>query len=258
MKLATFALLFGIFSLSIGLSVGHVVESGPDDSEETVCLYDRRTMLERRADGDSGSGDGGVGVSLPSVGLTLGNITTKLGNINLTVTNVTISVGNIDIENITIGNITIIISVPLPGASPINAFSASSAATSIATSTATGTSTISPPVSASQTASTGNFLQRGKRQDSSAPATTTTPSPPTVTVGGGDVNAGAGNIDTEIGNITIFVGNVNVSVGDVNISNVSIGNIFVLVQIGQPDLTGAIADLSNALDGGISGSSGSN
>jgi hypothetical protein len=85
-----------------------------------------------------------------------------------------------------------------------------------------------------------------------------------VTVGGGNVNAGAGNVDTEIGNITIFVGNVNVSVGDgeclpppssygihrycddlfiiipvsltVKIKNATIGDSFVLVQIGQPDV----------------------
>jgi len=219
-----------------------------------MCVYDRRSALEKRADGDSG-GDGSVGVTLPSVGLTLGNITTKLGNINLTVTNVTISVGNVDIENIEIGNITVIVSVPLPGASPINAFSASSAPTSIATSTSTGTSTISPPVSVTQTASSdANFLQRVRRQQdssSSLPPTTTTSGIglPTVTVGGGDVSAGAGNVDTEIGNITIFVGNVNVSIGDVKIKNVTIGNIFVLVQIGQPDLNGALGNLTNALEG---------
>ncbi|KAJ7201486.1 hypothetical protein B0H12DRAFT_1330945 [Mycena haematopus] len=231
MKLA----IFSIFALCIGLAAGHSVG---EDGEDTVCVFDRRTTLERRADGDGG--DGSVGVSLPSVGLTLGNITTKLGNINLTVTNVTIAVGNIDIENIVIGNITVIISVPLPGASPVNAFSASHCDWHIHR---------LAPVSVTQTASAGNFLQRVKRQDSSAPASTTTPSLPTVTVGGSDVNAGAGNVDTEIGNITIFVGNVNVSVGDVNIKNVTIGNIFVLVQIGQPDLTGAIAELDNALDG---------
>ncbi|KAJ7679484.1 hypothetical protein DFH06DRAFT_1291109 [Mycena polygramma] len=242
MRPAAFALfLCSLFSV-LSFSAGHDIRDEP----ETVCVYDRRSALERRADGDGG---GSVGVDLPSVGLTLGNITTKLGNINLTVTNVTISVGSIDIENIEIGNITVIVSVPLPGASPINAFSASSAATSIATSTASGMSTVSPPVSVSQTA--GNFMQRVKRQDSgsSAPASTTTPSLPTVTVGGGDVNAGAGNVDTEIGNITIFVGNVNVSVGDVKIKNVTIGNIFVLVQIGQPDLTGALGNLTNALEG---------
>ncbi|KAJ3762254.1 hypothetical protein EV360DRAFT_67204 [Lentinula raphanica] len=194
----------------------------------------------------NGTGVGvGVGVDVPSVGLTLGNITTKLGNINLTVTNVTISVGNIDIENITIGNISVIVSVPLPGASPINAFSASTASQSIATSTASATSTISPSTTVSQTA-TGLF--RMKRQDSSSELTTITPTPtstsgvglprPTVSasVGGGPVGIGAGNVDTEIGNITIFVGNVNVSVGDVNIKNVSVGNIFILVQIGQPDV----------------------
>ncbi|KAJ7078790.1 hypothetical protein C8R44DRAFT_895851 [Mycena epipterygia] len=248
MRPAVFALLFCSLFFSLCLTAGHTVGSDTEAPEATVCVYDRRTALERRADGDDG-GD----ATLPSVGLTLGNITTKLGNINLTVTNVTISVGNIDIENINIGNISIIISVPLPGASPINAFSASSAATSIATSTGTATSTVSPPMSATQTASadSGSFLQRLKRQDSSSAPTTTTsdPSLPTVTVGGGDVNAGAGNIDTEIGNITIFVGNVNVSIGDVNVKNVTIGNIFVLVQIGQPDLTGAIGNLTNAIEG---------
>ncbi|KAJ7186641.1 hypothetical protein C8R46DRAFT_1341982 [Mycena filopes] len=259
-------LLTTLFCLA-ATAAAHSVERDTD-TPENVCLYDRRSPLEKRADGDDGgSGDGGVGVTLPSVGLTLGNITTKLGNINLTVTNVTISVGNIDIENIVIGNITVIVSVPLPGASPINAFSASSAATSIATSTASGTSTISPPVSVSQTgtsfssspsnsdpASSG-FLQRVRRQaDSSSgstPPTTTTSGVglPTVTVGGGDVSAGAGNVDTEIGNITIFVGNVNVSIGDVKVKNVTIGNIFVLVQIGQPDLNGALGNLTNALEG---------
>ncbi|KAJ7471627.1 hypothetical protein B0H11DRAFT_2039334 [Mycena galericulata] len=256
MRPAAFALFFYSLFLSFCLTAGHTVGDAP---EATLCVYDRRTALERRADGDGG-GDATVGVSLPSVGLTLGNITTKLGNINLTVTNVTISVGNIDIENIEIGNITVIVSVPLPGASPINAFSAFSSATSISTSTGTATSTVSAPTSVTQTASadTGAFLQRLKRQDSAsssvpiAPPTTTASgsvSLPTVTVGGGDVSAGAGNVDTEIGNITIFVGNVNVSIGDVKIKNVTVGNIFVLVQIGQPDLTGAISNLTNTLDG---------
>ncbi|KAJ7176094.1 hypothetical protein C8R43DRAFT_974970 [Mycena crocata] len=257
MRPATFALFLCCLFSSLCLTAGHSVGEDVEAPEATLCVYDRRTALEKRADGD-GSGDGGgVGVDLPSVGLSLGNITTKLGNINLTVTNVTISVGNIDIENIVIGNISVIVSVPLPGASPINAFSASSAATSIATSTATPTSTVSPPVSATQTAisDAGSFLQRMRRQDSSSaptsPPTTTSsdPSLPTVTIGGGNVNAGAGNVDTEIGNITIFVGNVNVSIGDVKVKNVSIGNIFILVQIGQPDLTGAIGNLTNALEG---------
>ncbi|KAJ6542179.1 hypothetical protein DFH09DRAFT_1174239 [Mycena vulgaris] len=258
MRPTAFALFFCTRLFSLYLTAGHTVGSDTDAPEPTVCVYDRRSALERRADGDSG-GDATVGVDLPSVGLTLGNITTKLGNINLTVTNVTISVGNIDIENISIGNITVIVSVPLPGASPINAFSASSAATSISTSTNTPTSTVSPPVSATQTATSdpgANFLQRLKRQDSSnptSPPTTTTGGsgvgPPTVTVGGGDVSAGAGNVDTEIGNITIFVGNVNVSIGDVKVKNVTIGNIFILVQIGQPDLTGALGNLTNALEG---------
>ncbi|KAJ6525946.1 hypothetical protein B0H19DRAFT_1084572 [Mycena capillaripes] len=253
MRPAAFALLLCSLFVSFCFTAAHSVGADTQAPEATVCVYDRRSALEKRADGDSGTGDGGVGVTLPSVGLTLGNITTKLGNINLTVTNVTISVGSIDIENIEIGNITIIVSVPLPGASPINAFSASSAASSIATSTSTGTSTVSPPVSVSQTASSdAGFLQRVRRQqDSSLPPTTTTSGIglPTVTVGGGDVSAGAGNVDTEIGNITIFVGNVNVSVGDVKIKNVTIGNIFVLVQIGQPDLTGALGNLTNALEG---------
>ncbi|KAJ7041429.1 hypothetical protein C8F04DRAFT_1080063 [Mycena alexandri] len=255
MRAAVSALLLCSLFISFSFTAAHSVRAHTDAPEATVCVYDRRSALEKRADGDSGTGDGSVGVTLPSVGLTLGNITTKLGNINLTVTNVTISVGNVDIENIEIGNITVIVSVPLPGASPINAFSASSAATSIATSTSTGTSTISPPVSVSQTASSdANFLQRVRRQQdssSSSPPTTTISGVglPTVTVGGGDVNAGAGNVDTEIGNITIFVGNVNVSIGDVKIRNVTIGNIFVLVQIGQPDLNGALGNLTNALEG---------
>ncbi|KAJ7186626.1 hypothetical protein C8R46DRAFT_1273364 [Mycena filopes] len=258
-------LLCTLFCLA-ATAAAHSVERDTD-TPETVCMYDRRSTLEKRADGDDGgSGNGGVGVALPSVGLTLGNITTKLGNINLTVTNVTISVGNIDIENIEIGNITIIVSVPLPGASPVNAFSASSAATSIATSTAKGTSTISPPVSVTQTATTissnpsnsdaasSGFLQRVRRQADSLTSilptlTTSGIGLPTVSVGGGNVNAGGGNIDTEIGNITIFVGNVNVSIGDVKVKNVSIGNIFVLVQIGQPDLNGALGNLTNALEG---------
>ncbi|KAJ7705339.1 hypothetical protein B0H17DRAFT_1193037 [Mycena rosella] len=255
MRPATFALFFCTLFLYLCLTAGHTVGSDADAPEATVCVYDRRTALERRADGDAG-GDATVGVDLPNVGLTLGNITTKLGNINLTVTNVTISVGNIDIENISIGNITVIVTVPLPGASPINAFSAGSAATSISTSTGSATSTVSPPTSVTQTATseTGSFLQRLKRQDSSAPTSSPTTtsggiSLPTVTVGGGDVSAGAGNVDTEIGNITIFVGNVNVSVGDVKIKNVTIGNIFVLVQIGQPDLNGALGNLTNALEG---------
>ncbi|KAJ7615543.1 hypothetical protein FB45DRAFT_244849 [Roridomyces roridus] len=251
--------LFLFLAAFIGLALAHTVASDPESPESTVCVYDRGAALQRRADADSGGdGSGSIGVSLPSVGLSLGNITTKLGNINLTVTNVTISTGNIDIENIDIGNITIIISVPLPGASPVNAFSAFTSATSISSSTGSATSTVSPPTSVTQTATSalsdaGNFLQRMKRQDSSAslPPTTTTSGIglPTVTVSSGDVNAGAGNIDTEIGNITIFVGNVNVSIGDVNIKNVSIGNIFVLVQIGQPDLNGALGNLTNALEG---------
>ncbi|KAJ3749575.1 hypothetical protein DFH05DRAFT_692729 [Lentinula detonsa] len=248
-----------VLFISVFRASAHSVDGRDEDpeAEDTICAYVPHKQLQRRATDDSGNGtDVGVGVDLPSVGLTLGNITTKLGNINLTVTNVTISVGNIDIENITIGNISIIVSVPLPGASPINAFSASTASQSITSSTASATSTISPTTTVSQS-SAGLF--RMKRQDSSTGLTTITPTPtstsdvglpnPTVSasVGGGPVGIGAGNVDTEIGNITIFVGNVNVSVGDVNIKNVSVGNIFVLVQIGQPDLNGAIGNLTSQL-----------
>ncbi|KAJ3821742.1 hypothetical protein F5880DRAFT_1703471 [Lentinula raphanica] len=250
-----------VLLISILWASAHSANGRDEDAEtdDTICAYVPYKQLQRRATDDSGNGTGvgvGVGVDVPSVGLTLGNITTKLGNINLTVTNVTISVGNIDIENITIGNISVIVSVPLPGASPINAFSASTVSQSIATSTASATSTVSPSTTVSQTA-TGLF--RMKRQDSSSELTTITPTPtstsgvglpsPTVSasVGGGPVGIGAGNVDTEIGNITIFVGNVNVSVGDVNIKNVSVGNIFILVQIGQPDLTGAIGNLTSQL-----------
>ncbi|KAE9398167.1 hypothetical protein BT96DRAFT_957712 [Gymnopus androsaceus JB14] len=218
---------------------GRAREEEETEDSDTVCAYVPHRQLQRRTATDGNGSD----VGLPSVGLTLGNITTKLGNINLTVTNVTISVGDIEIENITIGNITVIISVPLPGASPINAFSASA---------------MSPAISTSQ--SSGLF--RMKRQDSTSTLTTLTPTPtstsssssgalsiPSVTasVGGGPISAGAGNVDTEIGNITIFVGNVNVSIGNVDIKNVSIGNIFILVQIGQPDLTGAIGNLTSQL-----------
>ncbi|KAF9254948.1 hypothetical protein L218DRAFT_1082099 [Marasmius fiardii PR-910] len=226
---------------------------------EQDSKYCRRSFgLERRADGDDGTGNGGVGVgvNLPSVGLSLGNITTKLGNINLTVTNVTIALGNVDVENVSVGNISIIVSVPLPGASPVQAFSAFSSSTSIATSTATGTSTVSS-TSTTQTATSSGFLrQRLGRQDSGEGGTTASTSPPivslptvTATVGGGPVSLDTGRIDTEIGNISILVGHVNVSVGDVKIKNITLGNIFVLVQIGQPDLTGALGNLTNTLNG---------
>ncbi|KAK7022993.1 hypothetical protein R3P38DRAFT_2956890 [Favolaschia claudopus] len=233
MRPATFALFLCTLFVALCYTAAHSVGS-ESDTPETVCVYDRRSSLQRRADDDDG-GNGGVGVTLPSVGLSLGNITTKLGNINLTVTNVTISVGNIDIENISIGNITVIVSVPLPGASPITPFSVSVR------------SSVAPPTSTSQAA--GSFLQRIRRQDSgSAPPTETTDpaGPPTVTVGGGPISAGVGSVDTEIGNITIFVGNVNVSVGDGE-----------MVQIGQPDLTGALNNLTTALGGiGAIGSGG--
>ncbi|KAL0576771.1 hypothetical protein V5O48_005213 [Marasmius crinis-equi] len=220
--------------------------------EARFCKRQSSFGLVKRADGDDGDGNGGigVGVNLPSVGLSLGNITTKLGNINLTV------------EDVSIGNISIIVTVPLPGASPIQAFSAFTSGTSIDTSTAAPTSTVTS-TSATQpaTTSSGFFRQRLARQESgddgSSTTTSTDASPPTTislptataTVGGGPVNLNTGSVDTEIGNITIFVGNVNVSVGDVKIKNITLGNIFVLVQIGQPDLTGALGNLTNSLNG---------
>ncbi|KIJ43163.1 hypothetical protein M422DRAFT_31054 [Sphaerobolus stellatus SS14] len=222
------------------------------EARSPTCEYAPHKSLTRRDTPLDGT-DVGVGVGLPSVGLSLGNITTKLGNINLTVTNITISVGNIDVENIEIGNITVIVSVPLPGASPIQAFSAFTSATSISSSTATATSTVSPATSVTQAA---RFF---RRQDDSLTTVTPTPTPTetsggsgpvaTATVTGGPVSLDTGSIDTEIGNITIFVGNVNVSLGDVKIRNVTIGNVFVFVQVGQPDLTGAIGNLTNTLGG---------
>ncbi|KAJ8089456.1 hypothetical protein PM082_014707 [Marasmius tenuissimus] len=231
------------------------------ESEPRFCK--RRSLgLMRRADGDDDDGNGGIDVevNLPSVGLSLGNITTKLGNINLTVTNVTIALGNVEVENVSIGNITVIVSVPLPGASPVQAFSALSSSTSISSSTATGTSTVVTSTSATQTAATssGFFRQRLARQDSGDDGTTSTEaSPPTTislptataTVGGNPINLNTGSVNTEIGNISILVGHVNVSVGDIKIKNITLGNIFVLVQIGQPDLNGALGNLTNTLNG---------
>ncbi|KAK7443234.1 hypothetical protein VKT23_015832 [Stygiomarasmius scandens] len=230
--------------------------------EDSVC--DRASAsygLVRRADGDGGDGGGisvGAGVNLPSVGLSLGNITTKLGNINLTVTNVTIALGNVDVENISVGNISVIVTVPLPGASPVQAFSAFNPGSSISSSTATPTSTVSSTTATQAATTSSGFFQRLVRQESEADTTTTVPTVPTVTlpstsatatVGGGPVNLNAGSVNTEIGNITIEVGHVNVSVGDIKIKNITLGNIFVLVQIGQPDITGALGNLTNSLHG---------
>ncbi|KAF5344371.1 hypothetical protein D9758_013270 [Tetrapyrgos nigripes] len=252
---------------------------------ETICNKASTGLtLMKRADGDDGDGNSGVGVgvgvNLPSVGLSLGNITTKLGNINLTVTNVTIALGNVDVENISIGNITVIVSVPLPGASPVNAFSAFTPGSSIASSTATPTSTVSS-TSVSQPAttisgtlgatSTAGLLQRIIRQESDS-STSLSANPPvptvstgsgsgsiptvslpdtsaTASVGGGPIGLNTGSVSTEIGNISILVGHINVSVGDIKIKNITLGNIFVLVQIGQPDLNGALGNLTNALGG---------
>ncbi|ESK92654.1 hypothetical protein Moror_16030 [Moniliophthora roreri MCA 2997] len=230
-------------------------------SLEDISCRRRSTGLVRRADGDDEDDGGiGVGVNLPSVGLSLGNITTKLGNINLTVTNVTISLGNVEVEDVSIGNISIIVSVPLPGASPIQAFSAFSSSTSISSSTATPTSTVSSTSVTQAAASTSGFFQRIVRQENddtttsaatgSGLSTISLPDPTaTATVSGGPINLGTGSVNTEIGNITIFVGNVNVSVGDIKIKNITVGNIFVLVQIGQPDITGALGNLTNTLNG---------
>ncbi|THU99667.1 hypothetical protein K435DRAFT_837572 [Dendrothele bispora CBS 962.96] len=218
--------------------------------EDSIC--ERAPYgLARRADGDGSDGGGGIsvgaGVDLPSVGLSLGNITTKLGNINLTVTNVTISLGNVDVEDISIGNISVIVSVPLPGASPVQAFSAFTPGSSISSSTATPTSTVSSTSTTQAATTSSGFFQRLVRQESDTDVDTTSSVPvvPTVTlpsasatatVSGGPVDLGTGNINTEIGNITILVGHVNVSVGDIKIKNITVGNIFVLVQIGQPDV----------------------
>ncbi|THU77536.1 hypothetical protein K435DRAFT_812360, partial [Dendrothele bispora CBS 962.96] len=268
--LLSFSLLL-CFSSSIVSAIDPTASDDIDQSIEARCqcptaekrVTERRGLedslcerasygLMRRADGDGGSGSGGIsvgaGVDLPSVGLSLGNITTKLGNINLTVTNVTIALGSVDVENISVGNISIIVSVPLPGASPVNAFSAFTPGSSISSSTASPTSTVSSTSTTQGATTTSGFFQRLVRQQSDTGVDTTASVPvtgvPTVTlpsasatasVSGGPVNLDTGSVNTEIGNITIEVGHVNVSVGDIKIRNITLGNIFVLVQIGQPD-----------------------
>jgi hypothetical protein len=65
MRPTAFALLVSSLFVSFGLTGGHTVGSEADAPEPTVCLYDRRTTLQKRADGDDGGdGGGGVGVNV--------------------------------------------------------------------------------------------------------------------------------------------------------------------------------------------------
>ncbi|KAH7098843.1 hypothetical protein BKA62DRAFT_334757 [Auriculariales sp. MPI-PUGE-AT-0066] len=264
-RLAFYFSLFALLWPTLGVDPAAVV-----DVRRDVCENMPNSRLARRADTDVG-GDVGVSVGLPQLGLSLGNITTKLGNINLTVTNVTIATGDIELENIHIGNITIIVSVPLPGASPVSAFSAISSSTSISTSTGTGSSSVFKGTTVTQSGTTvtetvsSNLKRHARRQDtsdSSTPGTPTTdPTGSGTTVSGGasatvtgsPITLDTGNVYTEIGNISIFVGHVNVSVGDVKIKNVTLGNIFVLVQIGQPDLNGLVGNITNSIGNALPG-----
>lgn len=202
-------------------------------------------LVRRQSSGGDGSGD--------SVGVELGNTTVraKLGNINITVQNVTISTGKIEVEDITIGNITVLVNVnlaelgkllplgnltlpQLPSVSlPITLPTLAAASTTV-----TGTS-IETTVTPSATTSTGGAdVDRIRREATSVvlgKRQTTVPPLPSASV---DIGTGDILVDAEIGNITLSVENINVTVGDVTLKNISVGNVLVLVNLGtQNDLT---------------------
>jgi hypothetical protein len=63
MRPTAFALFFCHLLCSLCLTTGHTVGSDTEAPEATLCVYDRRSTLERRADGDGG-GDATVGVDV--------------------------------------------------------------------------------------------------------------------------------------------------------------------------------------------------
>lgn len=56
------------------------------------------------------------------------------------------------------------------------------------------------------------------------------PDLPNVGINTGDIGVGA-----QIGNISLTVGNIDVSLGSVLITNITLGNVLVLVNIGTED-----------------------
>ncbi|KZW02771.1 hypothetical protein EXIGLDRAFT_730888 [Exidia glandulosa HHB12029] len=237
-------------------------QANSDEEEHGVC---KRTPLEEvmsplpvmrlypRADGDPT-------VGLPGVNASIGGVNAGIGNVNITIGNVTVAAGDIELENITIGNVTVIVSVAFNGgnAGPATQTSISSSATSISSSTSTAGSTTSDSTTITQNAGASptaspDGLDRRQEGTTSTVTTSDTSSPtstidlPAPTVTGDPIGVGVGPVDASVGNITVAVGNINVSLGNISIKNVTIGNIFVLVQLGDPLANNSL--VNNLIDG---------
>lgn len=254
-------LLFATFSAAIRWSSEKDADSGLNlpSAGKNVCDVSELSDLLRRSSAasfddlhrrqDSGSDDGSAPAD--SVGVALGSATVKakLGNINITVKNVTISTGKIDVQDITIGNITVLVNVnlaelgkllpignltlpQLPSVSlPITLPTLVSSSTQVEGSTVI--TTVTPTA-------TDTLVDDRIRRDATnihlGPRQTSVPSLPSASV---DIKTGDIVVDAEIGNITLSVDTINVTIGDVTLKNISIGNILVLVNLGTQ------ADLSN-------------
>jgi len=198
-------------------------------------------LLKRQTGGDSVSG----GVSVGNVSASTGPISAGIGNINITVGNVTVEAGDINIENIVIGDITVLVSVALSAqGSPTGTIVGTAIpSTSIASSTATG-STISnsgTAITITPTPAPTASVAGAKRQDTaisvpavSLPSVSLPSVTASATAGVGDVGVNVGSVAASVGNITLTVGNILVKLGSITIKNVTIGNILVAVQLGQP------------------------
>ncbi|EJD49667.1 hypothetical protein AURDEDRAFT_161227 [Auricularia subglabra TFB-10046 SS5] len=197
---------------------------------------------------------GDPGVGLPGVNASVGGIKAGIGNVNVSIGNVSVAAGNIELENITIGNVTVIVSVAFNGgnAGPATATTISSSANSISSSTSAAgsttststTSTITPTTTPDALFNAINRRQEDTTSGGSSPTTTIDLPAPTVT--GDPIGIGVGPVDASVGNITIAVGNINVTLGDISIKNVTIGNVFVLIQLGDPLRNDSI--LNNLID----------
>lgn len=199
-------------------------------------------------------------INLPGVNAgidALIGVTAGIGNINITIGNITVETGNLTLEDITIGNISVLVSLQLTGQSMSTPIAIASTAASSATTTA------EPPATTTGADGSVTTLSTVSVTSGATPAVVRRQALPAPTVNPGPgigINAGVNaNAAVSVGNVTLTVNNIFVRLGSITLSNITIGNIDIRIFVGTPNLGPALTNLTGTLGnaaGGVVGALG--